>query len=322
MDTTVYVVDERLGAEGRYALAAGLAQDGGRVVSVGPAPARCPQADVVTDVQDVLGVLERTRWPVRWGGEATAVRCWSPTALRHAAGLARRNRCPLTLHLPSAEAAAGIDLSRWANQFAKDNLSFRVTVPASPSAWRLLTRGLPPRAVAVLPPAELPVPPDWHDPCTRDAHRQRARRALGVADAERLIVAPDEMAPAAGLKYAVWAHAILRHITPAVRLCMPTAGPYEAAVRDFAAAAGFLDEMLLPRSDVSATDALSAADAVVFVREDDLGLTMPATARTMNLPIVATATPDMRAFLATHGVFVPPKDPRQLTTALLKMLAI
>jgi hypothetical protein len=93
-------------------------------------------------------------------------------------------------------------------------------------------------------------------------------------------------------------------------------------VTNFAESAGFLNEMLLPRADISLTDALAAADVAVFVREDDLGLTAPATARAMNLPILATATPDTQAYLGTHAVIVPPKDPRQMTIALLTMLGL
>ncbi|MCL2701681.1 MAG: glycosyltransferase [Phycisphaerae bacterium] len=326
MDAAVHVVDECLGAESGYALAAffvdaaDAANGGGRVVSVGPAPELAWLADrgavsVVPDYQAVLCVLERVRWPgVRWGGEATAVHCWSPTALRHAAALARRNRCSLTLHLPSACAAAKLDLPRQARKLARETVPFRVTVPASPSADRLVAQGLPADVVVVCPPVVLPIPADL------PAERRRARRALGLADDMRLIVAPDAMIREAGLKFAVWAHAILRHIRPNVRLCMPTDGPGREALLHFAAAAGFRDELLLPRADVDVPAALAAADVVAFFREDDIGLAAPATARAMNRPILAAATPDTRHILGPHATIVPPNDPRQMASALLKVL--
>jgi len=332
MDRAVHVVDERMGAESAYALAAFLRggdSGGGRVVSVGPAPRGLTWAPVA--VLPAYGtLLERARWfGVRMGGGlakhcggASAVHCWSVSAMTYAADLALDCACPLTLHLPSACAATGCNLARWEATLCggRDEIAFGVTVPASPSAERLIADGLSPEAVTVWPPAALSS--DERDGCPRDERRRLSRRALGVTDDTRLIVAPDEMVRAAGLKFAVWAHAILRHVTPRVRLCMPSAGPGLATLRHFAEAAGFSDEILWPRAEIGLTDALSAADVAAFVREDDLGLSVPATARAMNLPILATDTPDVRNFLNGQANIVPIKDPRQMATALLNMLGL
>ncbi|MDY6913503.1 MAG: glycosyltransferase family 4 protein [Planctomycetota bacterium] len=192
---------------------------------------------------------------------------------------------------------------------------FHVGVPMQVARRALLGRGAPDEAVHVLPPAAELID-------NKDERRLRTRRHLGLSDAERLIVAPAEMTPAAGHKIASWVHGILRQILSDVRLLLPGGGPARAGVKSFAATTGYDGDVFLTEDRIDLADALAAADVAVFLQRRDCGVSTLAAAMAAGLPIVCSATPEATQCVADGraALLVPPGNPHAAATAVLRLL--
>lgn len=190
-----------------------------------------------------------------------------------------------------------------------------VTVPTVGARERLVRRGMPERAVHVLPPTA-------RAPGDTAARRQRAREQLGLRTGEFLLVAPSEMTRAAGHRMASWAHAILRRIESGVFLLMPGAGPDERGIRSFVVTTGYAGEVFFPGDAMDTADALAAADAAVFFHERDCGVGALAWAMAAGLPVAAARTPDLAECAPDDvaGLLAEPHDPRQASSAILRIM--
>jgi hypothetical protein len=200
---------------------------------------------------------------------------------------------------------------------------FQVTVPTEAARSSLLNAwtGISNRAAALAGRVRVLPPPACRIDGQAD-RRRRARQALGLEDHHCLLVAPDEMLPGAGHKFASWVHAILRELTPHVRLLMPGGGPHEARVRYFSSTTGFDEDVLLTEDRLSLADCLAAGDIALFLREQDCGLTGLVGAMAAGLPIVASRTPDIIEATGEGqaAVLTEIANPRVATAAALRLM--
>ena len=140
------------------------------------------------------------------------------------------------------------------------------------------------------------------------------------------------MDPAAGHKYASWAHAIVRQIMEGVLLVMPTGGPAAERVRFFAATTGYDEEVFFaedlpgefsaPGSSVGRSEILAAADVALFLAERDTGLAALVEAMAAGVPIAASNTPDVAecAPSGSAALLSPACDPRAASADLLRLI--
>jgi hypothetical protein len=288
------------------------------IVSCGPARQYAAFDSPVEQVHCPLGLGQLAAWKMRdWAAKAKLMHAWSPTAVPAVKALSRLTGLKAVLSLPCMPAKRDLPgLCRLA-----DRWPFRLVVPTEVARMVLLWGGVRESAVSVLPPAVRAV--DQADTASR---RQLARRALGVGDGQCLLVAPSEMTPAGGHKYASWAHAILRQLKGDLLLLMPLAGPNVERVRFFAASTGYGPEVFMPEDScahgLSRQDALAAGDVAMFLAERDVGVSALAAAMAVGLPIAASNTPDV-AECAPHqtaALLSPTCDPRAAAADTLRLM--
>lgn len=243
--------------------------------------------------------------------DAKIVHAWSLPAARAAVATARGTQSVL-LSVPCVPRSGHL------GELLKiiDRGLAGLTVPTEASRRALLQAGLPGEVVHVLPPPARPIE-DF------EARRKRTREQLGLGETERLLTAPSRMIRHAGQRHACWVHAILRQITPDVRLLLPGRGPFESHVRFFAATTGYDDEVFLTEDRYTRDDVLAAADVAVFFHESrHVGIGALAAAMAAGLPIAAAQTPEI-AECAPDGqaaLLARPGDHRRSSAAVLKLL--
>lgn len=193
-------------------------------------------------------------------------------------------------------------------------LSARLVAPTATIADRYAARWRVPRSrmrVIGNPPAAAPAGP---------GARERARRALGVGDDERLVLCVSRLEPEKGLGELLDAIPALRAATPKARVAIAGSGPEEAALRERLAALGADAgvDLLGRRGDVG--ELLAAADAFCLPsRHEGLPLSLLEAMRA-GLPCVATRVggiPDVVSD-GVCGLLVPPSDPPALAAALAR----
>ncbi len=300
----VHLIDETTPRDLLDQLAA-LAGPEEAVVSVGPPPLW--DARPVRAVHRPLGLSAlAARWMPAAVNAADLLHAWSVPALMAALS------CPVharpILSLPAAP--RGKPLAQLADRLRRGEAV--VTVPTEAGRAAILAAGAPADSVYVLrPPAEPPVA----------AARTRARRELGLADGHVLLVAPGEMTPAAGHKYAPWVHAVLRHVRDDLRLVLPRGGTALERVRFYVGTTGLGEEVFLTEGRLSQAEALAAADLAVFLPERDGGVGALAAAMAAGLPIVASRTPDVVECAGEESaLLVRPASPREASAGVLRVL--
>jgi hypothetical protein len=289
-----------------------LAGDGDRVACVGRPPEYAGFNLPAKTVHCPFGLASlggrRLRQFVRDGD---IVHTWSPRSLQAGRMLALGGRCKLLLslsHLP--EPADLPELLRHLSGAA-----LHVTLPTSVARERMLAAGAPSESVHLLPPAARPV-------ADLPRRRQQVRAALGLAEHQRLLVAPAEMVRAAGHTYVVWAHAIVRQIHQHVHLLIPGHGPLMKHVTYFARTTGYNDEIHLTEDRFSRSDVLAAADVAAMFYQKDCGVSALVASMAAGVPVAAGDTPDA-AECAPDGeaaVLAEPGSPRAATAAVLKLI--
>jgi glycosyltransferase involved in cell wall biosynthesis len=150
--------------------------------------------------------------------------------------------------------------------------------------------------------------------------RERARRELGLADTEVLLLAVGSLYRVKGHDLLIEALALLG-AEPAWRLVIAGQGDEEASLRRLARQRGIGDRVsfLGYREDVS--DLLAAADVYVMPsRSEGMPLAL-LEAMFAGRAVVASAVGGIPDALGQSGVLVPPEDVEALASALRRLLA-
>jgi len=285
-----------------------------RVLSVGSPPRWAPCSLPIKAVHRPLGPAElAVRWLLPHARGAKIVHAWSGSAARAGAALAERMGARLVWSLPTAPRPEEFDETLQAAQAGAPVAT--LVVPTESSRASLEQAGVPGGAVAVVPPSGQAIE-------DRSARRAQTRRALGVGEGERVLLALGEMIRPMGHKYVSWAHAIARQVVPVLLLVMPGGGPNERHVEFFAHTTGYDDQLFLTGDRFERADLLAAADLAALFCERDCGASALAGAMAAGLPLAASNTPDV-AELAPHesaALLVPPASPRDAAAALLRLL--
>ena len=292
-----------------------LADERGQIVSIGPPP-NTRRDLTVASVRRPLGSAVLAAHDLRRVAlEPDVVHAWSPAAAQAARRAARAAGCGLVISLVTGRAVEAGSLGPLFKRLCTGRQRATLTVPTEHSRRVLLNRGLPAEAAAVLPPAAEPIG-------DRDARRRRTREQLGLGNRAVLLVAPAQMTRWAGHKYAAWVHGILRQIVDHVRLMLPGSGPVAQHVRFFANTTGYDDEVFFTGDRVELSDALAAADVAVFFQQRDCGVGSLAAAMAAGLPVVASATGDVRALIrdGETGLLTARSRPREQTAAVLRLI--
>ncbi|MFW6132296.1 MAG: glycosyltransferase [Planctomycetota bacterium] len=285
---------------------------GDAIVSVGPPPDWWPSALPARGEHVPFGIASLCG--ARLGREAAradVIHAWSLRAGQAAGEAARRAERPGVVSLSCVP--SGEDLRRALNAPAFSGL--HLTAPTQAARTALLRAGAFDDQVHVLyAPARAPA--------DAAARRQRVRAELGVSGSQWLLVSPTEMTRTAGHMYASWAHAIVRHVRPGLRLLLPGGGAALRHVRYFAATTGFEEEVFIPGDRVGLDDALAAADIAAFFAERDNGTASLARALATGTPVAACETPDARELTdgGRAAVLVRPRVPRAHAAATLELV--
>ena len=244
-------------------------------------------------------------------GAADFVHAWSPSAGCVAQTVAEALGVKLLISLPCVPALPVI--RRLARPVAEAGAA--LTVPTQHARKAMHAAGIVESAVKVLRPPALPTD-------NAEQRRRSTRQGLGLGDDERLCLALGPITRAAGHKYAIWAHAVVRHVIGKLRLIVPGRGPADQDVRVFAASGGFEDDLLFTGSRFSMPDILAAADLGLFLPGQDYGVSVLVSAMAAGLAVVAAGTPDVvecsdggQAALLTKR-----SDPRSASAGMLILL--
>ena len=291
------------------AQAAALASRQETIVSIGPAPRREQFDRETVSLRAPLGSGSLAGLQLRkLTGDAELLHAWSPAAAQAARWAARGKNVLLSLsHL------RGIHQADVAISGVFDGL-WTLTVPTDAQRRVLITLGLDPKRVFVLPPSVEP---------NGDADRRRsiARSQLGLDNGQFLLAAGGEMVHANGHKQACWAHAMARILTDHTRLIFPGSGPARGAIEAFARSTGYDREIFFTAGSLSPTDVLAASDAAIFLQRHDCGVGALAAAMACGLPILASNRPEI-ADCAPDGraaMLSPAGDMRQAADNLLTL---
>ena len=251
---------------------------------------------------------------------ADLLHAWSARAAAAAAALGRRNGLPVLLSWPSLPEKK--DLPFLTRLLGKGGV--HLAVPTEVAQMALLWSGAREGSVHVLPP-----PARRFEDAQLAELRGLLRAALGVGDHQFLLVAPAEMVPGAGHKYASWVHAIVRQIVRDVLLMMPGGGPGSPGVRYFAGTTGYGQEVFF-REDcpVELTGArlgqavLAAGDVALFLAERDTGVAALAEAMSAGLAIAGSNTPDAAECAPDGAVALlsPACDARAASANVLRLV--
>ena len=212
------------------------------------------------------------------------VHAWSISAAQAGEQIARKRGCPAVLSLPHFPPVNLLDRLAMLTSAGKVTL----TAPTEACRCRLLEAGAGRAGVHVFPPVAVVLQ-------RREELRARTRKALGVAEAHRLMVAPGRFTRQAGHKYACWVFAVLRQILDDVRLLLPGDGPVWSAVHALAATLGYDREIFMTAERLTIPEALAAADLAVVPAHGDCDLGPLVSATSAGLPVAAWSTADVTA---------------------------
>jgi len=306
----LHIVDAQAPYELLLQLAAVVGEQD-EIVSVGPPPALPELARPIEPHHVPFGRpgLCGRRMAGR-AARADAIHAWSEPAALAALEAGKRTGRPACLSLhraPSAEELGEVLLA------ARMGLVHPVVHTRRVRA--ALIRMLMPKTVVTVVPLAAAAPD------ARGERRRRTREALGVRDEQFLLVAPAALARDAGHRYATWATAIVGHIIDNVHLLVPGRGPALRSVAFFARNTGYGDRMHFTEGRLPLVDALSAADAAVFLPRRDAGLSSLAAALAAGLPVVASETPDAAELIGDGEAvaWVPPRSPREAAHVFLRL---
>ena len=291
------------------AQAAALALPRETIVSIGRAPQHGQFDRETVSLRAPLGSAALAGLQLRkLIGDADVLHAWSLVAADTARWAAGGRSVLLSLaHL------RGIHQADVAISGVFDGL-WTMTVPTDAQRRELITLGLDPERVFVLPPVAGPNG-------NATGRRSSARGELGLDNGQFLLAAGGEMVHANGHKQACWAHAMARILTDHTRLVFPGSGPARGAIEAFARSTGYGSEIFFTAGSLSPPDVLAAADAAIFLQRHDCGVGAQAAAMACGLPILASNRPEI-ADCAPHGraaLLSPPGDMRQAADNLLTL---
>jgi glycosyltransferase involved in cell wall biosynthesis len=308
MDNVIHIIGADTPAE-MLNQAAALTADGDTIVTTGPKPKKEQFNRKTVSIRTPLDNAPLAGMQLRKiTKDAQLIHVWS----HHAAAAVQWTASgkPIIFSLPHLRGVHQADI---AISGAFDGL-WSLTVPTDAQRRVLIALGLHPKCVFVLPPAAKA----HHDAKNT---RKRIREELNLDDHHFLLAAAGEMVHANGHKQACWAHAMASILTDHTRVIFPENGPARPAVESFARSTGHLPEIFFTAETFDPLDALTAADAAVFLQPHDCGVGALADAMACGLPILAADRPEI-AILAPHkqaALLSPPGDMRQATDNLLKI---
>jgi glycosyltransferase involved in cell wall biosynthesis len=310
MSGALHLIDDQTETDAMHQLSAVIGP-GDRVAAIGPMTLPAWWSLPVRRLRKPLGLAALAgQVATDVAGGAELVHAWSIPAAQAGEAIARNSGCPAILHLPHFPAPDCLDrlvmLASWGK--------LRLTVPTEACRRRLCEAGIDGSVMYVLPPVAAVVD-------RRDERRAGVRRALGLTEEQRLIVAPGRLTRAAGHKYACWVLAVLRQILDGVRLLIPGDGPVRSSVHYFASTLGYDREIFLAAERFTLQEALAAADLAVFFACGDCGLGALASALAV-LPVVALATADVEEMTGggQAAMLCPVGDVRAASAAVLRLI--
>jgi hypothetical protein len=189
VSSALHIIDADVSPDFLRQLAA-LRGDGDQVISLGPVEPRSELPGLVAPIREPLGWATAAGLMAPNFGDVRAVHAWSIPAALAGEAVARRHGCGMIVHLPHfprSRLGRLVFVTSW-EQVA-------VTVPTDSCRRRLVAQGINAGSIHVLPPVGAAVK-------DRQALRARIRRALGVDESNRLLVAPGALTRQAGHKYA------------------------------------------------------------------------------------------------------------------------
>ncbi|MDP6047579.1 MAG: glycosyltransferase family 4 protein [Phycisphaerae bacterium] len=309
MDDVIHIIGAETSTDMLCELNA-LADPQETIVSIGPVRENRGLDRKTTQVRTILGSGAAAAWGIRrLEAKADLIHAWSPQAASAAQWSA--NGRPIVLSLPHLRRLHQADI---AISGCFDGL-WTLTAPTAPQRRVLITLGLDPKRVFVLPPA-------FKAPGDALGSRNRIRSELNLDDDCFLLAAGGEMTPANGHKQVCWAHAMSRIVNERTRLVFPSSGPARRAVETFVQSIGYPHEVFFTAGRMTPSDVLTAADAAIFLQRNDCGVGAVANAMACGLPILASDRPEI-ADCAPHGksaLLSPPGDVRQAADNLLSLI--
>jgi glycosyltransferase involved in cell wall biosynthesis len=127
--------------------------------------------------------------------------------------------------------------------------------------------------------------------------REALRAKLGIAEEDRVLLAPGESTRQAGHATAVWITSMLHIIDGRYKLLIAGNGPYTVAARKRAAALN-RPELLVVAADAGVSGPLTeAADVVLFSPTGESPVLPVVECMAAGLPVIATDHPTLRGFL-------------------------
>lgn len=196
----------------------------------------------------------------------------------------------------------------------------RLVLPAATERRRCVERGIPPdRCLVIRPGVDFSRVRRRRDP--------DLRRALGLADADHVLLAPGESTEPADHERAVWAGSILGVIDPKYKILLWGRGP---RARRAAALGGRLRQPDLVRvaearlgRRIGFEELLSAADTTLVAAREGAATLPVAACMAAGLPIVSTVSYTLGELLEDRhsAVMAPPGSPRHLARRFLDLQA-
>ena len=144
------------------------------------------------------------------------------------------------------------------------------------------------------------------------------RERLALSPDTRLLMAAGEYTPGDGMRMAVWAFDVLKHVAPAWHLVLVGEGPGRERVHRFARSLGRDDHRVHFLADDNPLSAVGESD-VAWGTHPRGGAHFLSAALAFGKPVVALRTPDTET--VTGAILTPPGDPVALAMATRKVLA-
>jgi glycosyltransferase involved in cell wall biosynthesis len=165
------------------------------------------------------------------------------------------------------------------------------------------------RWVELIPDVEPPDPAD----------RGSIRSAFDIPPGTPLLIASGQFDANAGLRFAVWAFDIVRHVYPSVRLILIGDGPQRPRLERFADSLGCRDRVTFVGRRTDAARIVAAAD-IVWLTHREGGLTVAYEALAAGVRVLGFGTPDAVGLPVSATSFVPYADPAALAVATCRDL--
>jgi glycosyltransferase involved in cell wall biosynthesis len=178
-------------------------------------------------------------------------------------------------------------------------------------------------ACGVAAPRAVVIPPLVERGTAQAARRSEVRAQLNLGADDDVVLALPPVARSTGALTAAWAVLLLEKVRPTVRVVVPGAGREVERIVRLAEACHHEWVLRLAPSDLPLSALLAAADVAAYLPAADVPLGGPLAAALRGCPLVATAVPSLREWLAEENAvgWCRPGDPEDAARQLLQALA-